>query len=219
MRQLLLIASVVGLFMYAGFAIQFGAVPVAHGEFTTEGSLSGLQRALRATGAELDRVVITGWVPVAGPQSREQVAVALGWKDGQIPADEFRELSLHKRDGQTYLSARWEMTGTTTATWAASQGALRRTLSRVGSGGNVTVQLQGVTNRTDSLAAANQALDAVRGQHRQEWTDSLAASVSGQSTDLPPSPFGVNIQAALRRDASAGVTRVWVAWPALLQDY
>lgn len=219
MRQLLLIASVVGLFMYAGFAIQFGAVPVAHGEFTTVESLTGLQRALRATGAELDRVVITGWVPVEGPHGREYVAGALGWQEEQNPANEFRELSLHKRDHQTYLSARWEMTGSSTMSWAARQGALRRALLRVGSGGTVTVQLEGVTHRTDLLAAANQALDVVRAQHRQEWSDSPAASLSGQSADLPPSTFGVNIQAALRRETTTGATRVWVAWPALLQDF
>ena len=72
----------------------------------------------------------------------------------------------------------------------------------------------------DSLTElAGKAMGALAATDRQPWSDMLAASVAGRTTHLPPGPFGVNVQVAVRRDPARGTTRVWVAWPALLQEY
>lgn len=216
MRQLLIIASVVSLFMYTGFVLQHDR---AVATYASDGSLGGLQRALDATGASLDRAVISGWVDVEDARAQAQVVGALGWKPGSEAKDEAREAAIHRRQGAQYLTLRWVLSGEAAQGWHDRQARVREALALAGKRPHVTVQLEGTTARAGLEALGHRALDAVGAVERQPWSGPRASSVAGRTDDLPPSTFGVNVQVALRQTADAGRTRVWVAWPALLQEY
>lgn len=216
MRRFFLIASVVGLIMYAGFVLEHGSVATS-AVGTSE--LAGLESALAATGASLERVTITGWVAVEASDAREQVSSALGWAGQGIPAGETRELKLHRREDGLYLAMNWRLSGGSLEIWPSRYALARRALAKVGGEPSVTVQLEGTTEQSDLLALGQQALDEVKATDREPWTGPSAASVAGRSALLPASPFGVNVQVAVRSEASGRKARVWVAWPALLQEY
>jgi hypothetical protein len=223
MRQLLLIASLVGLFMYTGFVVEYGTgIPTSSatsvGAVSSAPSLAALEDALAATGAGLDRVVITGWVRASQSGARDQVAKALGWKE-KAPSGETQELKLVRRDGVDYLALRWVLTGSARASWQAKQGKVREVLGAAGADLNYTVQLEGATERTDFAGAGAGAMEILDARDRQPWSDAHAVSIAGRTGRLPASAFGVNVQVAVRRNADQGGSRVWVAWPALQQEY
>lgn len=218
MRQFLLVASMVGLFIYVGFASQsdlVSAAAVAPGKPET---MQGLRTALDATGARMERVLITGWVRVPGPQAQDRVSNTLGWSGNKTPKDETRELKLLDRDGKQYLSLRWVLTGGALREWQTRQAEARKALTQAGANLVFTVQVEGVAGSGDATLLANRALNALGATSRQPWSSAPAASVAGWTAQLPPSAFSVNVQAAVRREAG-GRTRVWIAWPALQQEY
>ena len=212
MRQLLAILSVVGLFMYTGFALEDDAslAPVAR-----------LEEAVSATGAVLERVTVSGWVRVAGPEVRDRTAKALGWTGTTAPG-EVRELKLYRQEGVDYLALRWELSGAAKLPWRVTYSKLRHVLDQAGGPGAepvVTVQLEGITERSEVMALSAAALDAVQATGRQPWHDARAASIAARTSLLPGSAFGVNVQVAARREPAGKRTRIWVAWPALQQEY
>lgn len=212
MRQLLLIMSLVGLFMYTGFAVENDHSLAA---------VARLEEAMSATGAALERVTVSGWVAVPNAAAREQVASALGWAGGTTPG-EVRELKLFHQAGGDYLALRWELSGAAKAPWRAGYTKVRQALAWAGAHGaepTVTVQLEGTTERTELMSVATSALDSLQATGRQPWGDPRAASIAAQTPLLPSSGFGVNVQVAARRDAAGKRTRVWLAWPALQQEY
>lgn len=216
MQRLILIASVVALFMYAGFVLEHGSVATTATERT---GLAVMERALEATGASLERVLITGWVQVEEAGARELVSASLGWAGKGIPAGETREVKLHRREDGLYLSLLWSMGSGSAEAWPARHASVQRALDKVGSSPRVTVQVEGTTEQSDLLTLGQRALDELRGTDREPWTGPSAASVAGRSPLLPASPFGVNVQVALRKEPSGQKARVWVGWPALLQEY
>jgi hypothetical protein len=225
MRQLLGIACVVALFMYAGFASLYGPGTPAlssAGTAVTPGAtmdLSPLAQALAATGAGLEEAVVAGRVEVASPSDRDRVVAALGWT-GKTPKGEMREAQLYDRDGKHVLIIRWTLQGQSAALWSDRHREVRQVLALYGPTPLTTVQIGGQSDKAGELPkVAARALDAVQATDRQPWTDGRAASMAGRSAVLPPSPLGVNVQVAVRRVEETGASRVWVAWPALLQEY
>lgn len=217
----MLIASLVGLFMYAGFVVTHGdgAVTVSGAR---SGSVASLQLAMDAAGAKTDQAVITGWVPTGQLNAAGIVRNALGWTGQQTPAAEARDVKLLSRNGTTYVSVRWAFTRPQDQRWAEAQEKVSRALFQVGDGARVTVQLEGTAAQAELSGLreiANKAVDALDTTGRQPWSEGRSASVAGQSAWLPKSPFGVNVQVAVRQEAGAQGARVWVAWPALQQEY
>ncbi|HEY3368942.1 MAG TPA: YwmB family TATA-box binding protein [Symbiobacteriaceae bacterium] len=215
MQRFILIAGLAALFMYAGF--------VAEGQQATapppKADLAGLQQALSAANADIHTVLITGWVRVTRPVAQDTLSATLGWASGAVPREEVRDLRRYQRDGVSYVGVRWVMAGTGLTGWQARVARVRAALAAAGPDPMMTVQLEGTTPRSDFLPLENQALDAVHATDRQPWSDGKAASIAGHTKALPPGPFGVNVQVAARKDGADGRTRVWVAWPALQQEY
>ncbi|HLN64513.1 MAG TPA: hypothetical protein VK464_23570 [Symbiobacteriaceae bacterium] len=222
MRQLLTIACLVALLMYAGFASLYGkrteaVVPVI--ETSAAAGLQPLSSALEASGAKLEEAVIAARVEVAEPADREKVVAALGWS-GKTPKDETRLAQVQARDGRHLLLVRWTLRGVAANNWEARAREVSEILAHYGSTPLLTVQLGGRRAPTDDLTQVPaKALDALRATSRQPWADGRAASLAGRTKMLPASPLGVNVQAAARKDQASGQVRVWVAWPALLQEY
>lgn len=217
MKQFLLAVSIVGLLLYAGLVIQQETV-------STQGKgLSGdygtLQEVLEATGAELDEAIIAGSVPVLDPSVEDQVKAALGWTVSDAFKGERREIQTQERDGHYYVTVRWTLSGTVAASWASKPQHVYSSLAEVGESPSVTVQLEGRTSLASDVLLVNRALDTVNATGRQPWQGALSASVAARSSHLPDSPLGVNVQVAMREDQEGEGARVWVAWPALLQDY
>ncbi|HWI51086.1 MAG TPA: YwmB family TATA-box binding protein [Symbiobacteriaceae bacterium] len=222
MRRFVLIAGLVAIFMYGALVSQRG-VPVAAAPYAVAAkapaqALGALQKGLEATGAGLSEVVITAWAEIAHPGDRDKVAKALGWA-GVPPEGETRNVAARERNGRYYVTARWTLSGKAVSDWQTAAKTLQEGLERSTTAPSVTVQVGGVIQGDGLTEVANKALDALGATERQPWNDMRAASVAGRTTLLPPGPFGVNVQVAVRRDAARGETRVWVAWPALLQEY
>jgi len=222
MRRFVLIAGLVSIFMYGALVSQRG-VPVAAAPFAGAAkapaqSLGALQRSLEATSASLSEAVITGWAEIADPGDCNKVAVALGWT-GAPPEGESWNVATRERNGRYYITARWTLSGQAVSRWQAAVKSLQEGLEHSTRAPSVTVQVGGVAQGDDLTGVASKALGALGATDRQPWSDTRAASVAGRTTLLPPGPFGVNVQVAVRRDAARDETRVWVAWPALLQEY
>jgi len=111
------------------------------------------------------------------------------------------------------------MKGKAISDWEPRARAVKAALTGLGASPHLTVQLSGQATVTDMADAARKSLDAVGAYDRQPWGDEMAVSLAGRSERLPDSPYGINIQVALRKDPAAGTARTWVAWPALLQEY
>jgi len=230
LRQFVAICGIVAIFMYAGFTLQedrpTSTVPrkpePAEIATTSAGrqpkGFAQLSAVMEAVGAATDEVVLTGWVEVANTKARQQLMAALRWS-GATPAGEVREAVIRQREGRQVLSVRWVMKQPAVSVWEPRAKALKETLAGVGSGPQVTVQLSGRAEVTDLPVAARKGLDAVNATQRQPWSDKRSASLAGRSEGLPESPFGINVQIAVRADTAGGKARVWVAWPALLQEY
>lgn len=208
--------------MYGALVSQHGslavATPLTAFAAVPEQGLAPLQKSLEATGAKLDEVVITGWAESRRPGDSDRVTSALGWK-GAPPNGQARSVALRDRNGRQYILVRWTLTGSAVSAWQASVQSLQKAMKLAGESPMVTVQLGGNAPSDNLTELADRALGALAATDRQPWSDLRAASVAGHSTHLPPGPFGANVQVAVRHDAAKGHTRVWVAWPALLQEY
>lgn len=221
-RRLVLIAGVVGILMYSAVVSQQGipaaAAPLSAGARAPAQSLEALQKSLEATGARLDEAVITGWAEAGSAGDRDAVAAALGWT-GPVPSGESRAVAVRQGNGRQYVTVRWTLTGKAASQWQPAVRAVQKALEKEAGSPSMAVQL-GATAPGGSLTElAGKALGALSATDRQPWSDRRAASVAGRTTLLPPGPFGVNVQVAARRDAAQALTRMWVAWPALLQEY
>lgn len=220
MRQLLTITSLVALFMYAGFvSLQGIALPVAdippRPVLTAQG-LAPLGRSLEAAGAGLTEARVTGWVRAEGADAKERVRTRLS--QALVIAGQTR-VEAHTHEGGHFVSASWHMTGQAALQWPDAFDAIARALEAAGSVPTVSVQVAGQTARGDLRALVTGALDALGATQRQPWSDPRAASSAALSPYLPPSALGVNVQVAARHDPKAGITRVWIGWPALNQEY
>ncbi len=216
MRLLLLIASVVGLIMYIGFVVEQDSAPAS--ALAYQGDIRELQRAFDATGAGLERAVVSGWVRVTDHSARERVLMALGWKADDL-LNHGRHLSLRTSWGERFLVLRWSLSDEQAPAWPEAYRRVVEALQTAGAAPHITVHLEGKAATADVGSILEAALDAVGAQARQPWSSPPAASIAGRSALLPASPFGVNIQAAARHNPVDGSTRVWVAWPALVQEY
>jgi|GEM_PF-5239914 len=216
MRQLLLISSIVGMLMYAGYVSQ-GGVPVGD---TSDGrpELSVLQTALESAGATLNEVTVTAWGEVPQTSSLKTARRALAW-DGPSPAGELRELQVSTRHGQQFLTLRWVLKGSAMSTWNAKLQMAMSALPEAGIKVEWTVQVSGQATVDPPEISVARALGAVSATGLQPWSGPRSASLAGHTAKLPARATGVNIQAAARQDPIRKVSTVWVAWPALLQEY
>jgi hypothetical protein len=221
LRSLVLIAGIVGVLLYTAVVSQRGLPAFAAPHETVVQSpsadgLKALETGLAATGARLEEVKLIGWGRVREPGARDRVVATLGAR----PAEgESRVVSVRDKDGHQYVTVQWTLTGKAATHWAASLRALQKALEQNAHAPSVSVQLGGTTAGEDLTDLTDRALGALRATDRQPWSDPRAASVAGRTTHLPPGPFGVNVQVAVRTDPATGMTRVWVAWPALMQEY
>lgn len=211
MRQFLLLASLMGLFLYVAFAVQ-----PHEGTAASIAGLGGLERALQVTGAPLDHVEITGWVEVQDP-SAERIATEILGPAGN---DEYREVRLHRNARKLYLVVRWVATRPNTTALQSRYLKTQGVLERVGEAPAITVQVEGKTlSGLPPTALVQRALDSLHALKRQPWGEGSSASGAGWSEDLPASPLEVNVQVAVRQEAFGGPSRVWIAWPALNNEY
>lgn len=220
MRSLVLIAGVVGVLLYAAAVSQKGmpAFAAPH-ETPVQAPAQGLEAlvtGLEATGAGLEEAKLTGWAEVRAPGDRDRVINALG---AVVAERENRTVSVREQDGHQYVTVQWSLAGKAASQWAARLRVLQKVLQQIGQAPSVSVQLSGTTAGDNLTDLTDRALGALRATDRQPWSDPRAASVAGRTTHLPPGPFGVNVQVAVRKDPAKGTTRVWVAWPALMQEY
>lgn len=222
MRQLLLIASLVALFMYAGFvSLQGMSVPTAEPLPRPSASarhLVALERALEATGAPLGEALITGWVQTDQKNVKDGVMAALR-RPSHWPKAEAARVERSVRNGKQFLTVNWRLQGDAAHHWDEALRLVQETLAGLGAEPVTAVQVSGRVPAGDPSALVKRALDTVGATNRQPWSDPHSASAAGRSPYLPASPLGVNVQVAARHDAATGHVTVWVAWPALNQEY
>lgn len=179
-------------------------------------ALEALHRAWEAAGDRLEQAVLFLQEPVADPQAVERIAAGLGWGEG-VPPDEDRSLRLVEGIGGPYLELTWRLRGEAAARWVARYRELRRVLAAEGVWPRVHVELSGRAAAGPPLALAEAALDALGAGGREPWSEGPAASVAGYTPLLPPGPYTVNVQAAVRR--SGDENRLWIGWPTVRSDY
>jgi hypothetical protein len=214
-KRFFLVAVLTGLIICAVSVlvrIPFGA------KLRSNGGIGPLHELLRETGADLQQVVIAGWVRAARPDARTLVVDDLAW-DGTPPAGETRIVTLRHYGDEEYVTLRWTLTGRAISDWERRSAQAMQALARAGGPPRLTVQLEGQTAVTDLLGQADRALRRFGASDHETWSDSFAASVVAYTSKLPPSPFGPNVQIAFRRVEGTEKARVWVAWPALMQEY
>jgi hypothetical protein len=219
MRRLIFIASLVGLFMYVGFAAQPNALSATELNEAKPLQLTGLHYAFEAAGGKLEQATITAWSEVTDASVQQRAAKLLGWREGDAPEGESRSLIIHRKAGVPHLSLRWVLTGRAAERWSARAALVNRAMLLTGPNPSLTVQLEGVTEKADLLGLGTKGMDALGAKGRQVWSSPAAVSIAGRSVQLPPSAFGVNVQIAVRTDSVTKRNRLWVAWPALLQEY
>jgi hypothetical protein len=217
MRQFLTIIGALSLLMYIGFAIQQNdGLPTLQTETTSFGHL---QDAMVAMNAITTQVLITGWAPTPRPDAQEQTRKALGWSTAEGPKGEHRVIQTVKRAGLTYITIQWVLVKPAESTWVEGGRQVQAALAKVGTDAHVTVQVEGTTPELGLLALGQKAMDRLHGTDQQPWSEGVAASVAARTDRLPASPFGINVQVALRTDPTGAFTHVWVAWPVLQQEY
>jgi hypothetical protein len=217
MRQFLSIIGALSLLMYIGFAIQHNdGLPTLQAETTSFGHL---QEAMVAMNATTTQVSITGWAPTPRPDAKEQARKALGWTTAEAPKGEQRVIQTVKRGGLTYITIQWVLVKPAESTWVEGGRQVQAALAKVGTDVHVTVQVEGTTPELGLLALGQKAMDRLHGTDQQPWSEGVAASVAARTDRLPASPFGINVQVALRTDPTGAFTHVWVAWPVLQQEY
>lgn len=211
--------GVIGLVLYGLVATGSGAAP-ATGRAQVAGSeWAPLETALEATGAHVERVRVAGWVEVHDSQ-----AINTGRKrlDSVRVSGESVQVQTPKRGSSQYMSVSWLIEGPAARQrWQTVASAVREALAEAGATPMVTVQLEGVapTKRAAPETVVEQALEPLSVTGRQVWHADASASIAARTIWLPASPLGVNVQAAARRESETGRLRVWVAWPALIQEY
>lgn len=218
LRQFVTIASLVALFMYAGFAsLQGMALPVMDippRPVLSAGTLVPLNRALEAGGASLTEARITGWVRADRPQAAQQARAQMGL----VLAGQTRIDTLSHEGGQ-FVTVAWYGDGARATEWPAVFEALASSLGASGGTPTLSVTLTGERAGGEPEALVSRALDSLGATQRQPWSGPQAASAAAVSPYLSPSPLGVNVQVAARRDAKTGRVTVWAGWPTLNQEY
>lgn len=209
--RLMLLSSFVGLFLYVGAVLQGPLVTANPSE-----SFATLQVALRTAGASVDKVTLLGLAPVGEGQAAERLKQELAELARTAGRLDSRSIS---GNGPPRLAISWILQGEEAQDWKQRLDSLQGVLARAGAQ-LMTVQLEGERpSRMEPERLAAQALDSLRATSRQPWSDNRAASAAGSTLLLPPGIRGVNVQAAARTKADGSGVKVWVAWPALQQEY
>lgn len=212
MRHLILVTSLIGFVLYAGYALQADGATV----YQDSSGFAALEHAIVATGASVRTVRITGWAEVSRHEQQEMIQAVLA-RQGALTAPQWR---LVQRGPVTVLSLTWTLEREDLRSWERYLLATRQALGLTGGESALAVQLEGETKSREPLSRlVAQALDAAGAQDRQPWSDLRAASSAGRSLILPPGPLPVNIQVAARQQLESGTVRVWIAWPVLSQEY
>lgn len=180
-------------------------------------SIAYLQRAVRDTGGTLDSAVLTLNEPVSDAAQWARIAARV-WPEEAHSEEEQRETALVEEGGGPVAKLTWRLTGKAAAGWAERHAALTRAMIDEGLWAPINVELSGrLAEGADPLRLAHAALDGVEARQREPWSDGRSASVAGWSGLLPPGPYEVNVQAAVRRTADG--VRFWIGWPAVRTDY
>lgn len=175
-----------------------------------------LGRAWEAAGDRLEQAVLFLREPVESLAAAARLADGLGW-NRPAPADEERSLRVLEGVGGPYVEITWRLHGEAAGQWHQRYRELRRALAAEGMWPQVQVELSGRAAAGDPLALAEAALDAVAARQREPWNGGQSASIAGYTPLLPPGPYAVNIQAAVRRSGDG--SRLWIGWPTVRSDY
>jgi hypothetical protein len=214
----MLLSSAMALLFYSIYVGEAGGIPAHGAAITRQSELGALETALQSAGGRLTEVVIKGWIEVAGSADMERVKESMGW-DGSISGStETRELRIVPGQGRLFLALTWRMNGTALHDWEEGFQSVRSAMQGSGREPYLTVQLAGERKLSNPDRLTETVSAALQGIDPQRWRDERASSVAGLSPLLPPSTMGVNYQVASRR-LSDGVVKIWVAWPALDQEY
>ncbi|MEW8976974.1 MAG: hypothetical protein AB2385_01105 [Symbiobacterium sp.] len=182
-----------------------------------ESGIAALGRAVAAMGGRLEAAALVATVPAAGPEAAERLAARLDRAPQASPAGQ-RRLAVEDGIGGPVLTVEWRLHGPEAGRWDEAHAALQAALAAEGLEAPVYVELSGRTARPDSpLALAAAALDGVAARDRQPWAEGPSASVAGWSRLLPPGPYPVNVQVAVRHEGGEG--RFWIGWPVVRSDY
>ena len=222
MRSFVSTVGVIGLILYGLVVTGAGGGSAAGRADAAGADLTRLEEALEATGARVETVRVAGWVEV-----RDSKALAAGRQrlEAARSQGDTVQLQTPKRGESQYLTVSWTVTGQAARQrWQAVAATVRGALAAAGANPMVTVQLEGTVpgagaDHPDPEGVVEQALEALSVTGRQAWREEASSSIAARTIWLPPSPLGVNVQAAARRDSETGRLRVWVAWPALIQEY
>ncbi|MBP2019783.1 hypothetical protein J2Z79_003225 [Symbiobacterium terraclitae] len=179
--------------------------------------IAALDRAVAAAGGHLEEAALFVTEPVADPDVGQRLAARLGWGEGEPPSER-RRLAVEGGIGGPVLSVEWRLTGEAAAGWADRYAALKGALAAEGMWVPVQVELSGrAAGADDPLTLAGAALDGLAARARQPWAGDRAASIAGWSPLLPPGPYEVNVQVAVRQQP--GGDRFWIGWPLVRSDY
>ena len=213
-RLVPLLVALLCLALYAGFALNH---PRERPAPRPEVGVAALDRAVLAARGTLESAMLVVNEPVSDPDLAGRVAARLGW--GATPAaGEERTVAMGEELGGPVLRLNWRLTGSAAAGWAERYAALRAALAAEGVWPPIQVELAGRSAEPGGpLELAHGSLDGVAAASRQPWSDERSASVAGWSPLLPPGPYEVNVQVAVRRQA--GGSRFWIGWPAVRSDY
>jgi len=206
------------LFFYSFYVGQAGTTPAQVTANVRQSELGALESALQFAGGRLTKVVITGWIEIAGTADLQRVEESLGWRQGQRQPMETRELQVVPRQGRLFLTLTWTMNGGALHNWEERSRLVQLAMRHHEKAPYITVQLEGERKSADPDWLTEVVSSALQGSSQQRWRDERAASVAGHSPLLPPSALSVNYQTAARR-MSDGMVKVWVGWPALNQEY
>jgi|GEM_PF-5158697 len=212
MRRSVLLAVFPLLFAYV-------ALVALHSQSAPAGgpAMAALDRAVGATGGQLEEAVLLVTEPVADPGVGRRLAARLGWGDEEPPSER-RRLAVESVISGPVLTVEWRLTGSAAAAWAEHYASLKEALAAEGLWVPVQVELSGSAPVSgDPLAVAESVLDGVAAKARQPWAGDRVASIAAWSPILPPGPYEVNVQVAVRQRPEGG--RFWIGWPLVRSDY
>ncbi len=212
------LSSVMALLFYSFYVGEAGGTSAHGATILRKSELGALETALQAAGGRLTKVVVNGWIEVAGPADMERIRESLGWNQTKPYPTETRESGIVPRQGRLFLALTWKMDEAGLYTWEERAQSVRSAMRTNGREPEITVQLEGERTVSDPDRLTEIVSVALRGHSQQRWRDDRASSIAGQSPLLPPSAMGVNYQVAARL-LDDQVVRIWVAWPALNQEY
>lgn len=198
MRQLILIALLVGVLIYIPVTLQVAPASAEHAYTDqTRPSIAMLEQALAATGARLEGVTLNGWAAGTG-------ADAVRLRERLGPQAKVSLVGEHVSVAWRPGPERWSQ-------------AFYRMHDALGRQARISVQLEGRATGGEPEILVGRAMDALKATGKQPWVTPTAASTAAFSRLLPPHEVGVNVQAAARLDRNG--VRVWVGWPVLNQEY